>query len=302
MDEYCPFDLEPDPTVLGLAPFSHETHYGLQVGFKTAEPTSSTVRLLLHGVGGNAQSWTPLLQEYRRAGAPTGDLLVPDLPGFGYSQNIRSALPAADVGRMLLDLARDHGWQEVELVGHSMGGFLALDMAAHQHREVSRLTIVSGAYFSVVDTVNHLWRSLRTNRGTAVSYLSMQTLAALGPVGPALMNGAIAAGLANPLLSGMVADPARLKPGIRHSLLTNLRPRAFSLAAKNGKDYDAHAVWSRVDVPTRALFGREDHLVPPADADRLASAIPKADVEILEGVGHFAHVERPAATRGFIDG
>ncbi len=60
MDEYCPFDLEPDPTELGLTPFSHETHYGLQVGFKTAEPTSPTVRLLLHGVGGNATS--PILE------------------------------------------------------------------------------------------------------------------------------------------------------------------------------------------------------------------------------------------------
>ena len=302
MDEYCPFDLEDDLAAFGLVPYQFDAAYGSQVGYRSAEPTSSTVRLLLHGVGGTAVSWTPLLQEYQRMGQPIGDVVIPDLPGFGASENRRSDLWAEDVGLMLIEMVRHFGWEQIHLVGHSMGGFLALDMASQKHHEVERLTIVSGAYFSVIDTANGPLRALRTHRGTAISYLGMRALAAFGPLGSWLMRAVLALNLSKPLLSGMVAEPDRLKPKVRRALLVNLRPRAFSLAAKNGVAYSAGEAWGRIDVPTKALFGREDGLVPPVDADRLAAALPKAEIHMLEGVGHFAHIERPSATREFFEG
>ena len=66
-------------------------------GFRTLEPTSDTVCLLLHGVGGNRVSWTPLLTELILQRGRLPDLLIPDLPGFGESEN--RDLPPGSHGR-----------------------------------------------------------------------------------------------------------------------------------------------------------------------------------------------------------
>jgi pimeloyl-ACP methyl ester carboxylesterase len=291
--DYCPHQVVPDLRPFGLTPYVDTSPFGRQVGFRSAQPTGETLLVLLHGVGGNASSWSPLLTELRSTGAPLPDLLIPDLPGFGESENETTELLASEVGGYLLDLANRLGWRRVHLVGHSMGGFLALDMASRGDPRIARLSTISGAYFGIIRTVNHPLVAWRTDRMAAASYASMRALARLGRLGTLAMKFAANTPLANLLLTGLIATPPELNRSVRRSVLTNLRPRSFALAAKNGIAYDATQRWARITVPTMGIFGTEDHLVPPRDAHEFADALPEATVTILPGVAHFAHLERP---------
>ncbi len=129
-DRYCPHEIVTDPQAFGLVAYAEDSPFGRQAGFKTVQPTAETVCLLLHGVGGSRVSWTPLLTELNAQNGRLPDLIIPDLPGFGESRNVTSRLDAATVGEYLMDLVARHGWTRVHLIGHSMGGFLGLDMAS----------------------------------------------------------------------------------------------------------------------------------------------------------------------------
>ena len=291
--DYCPHQVVPDLRAFGLTPYADDSRFGRQVGFRTPQRTGETLLLLLHGVGGNASSWSPLLTELCSSGARFPDLLIPDLPGFGQSENRTSQLRASEVGGYLLDLATRLGWSRVHLVGHSMGGFLALDMASRADPRITRLLTISGAYFGIIRTVNHPLSAWRTDRAAAALYASMRWLARLGGVGTLAMRALANTPFANVPLAGLIASPRELNDSVRRSVLTNLQPRSFALAARNGIAYDAAQRWGRITVPTVGIFGTEDHLVPPRDAHEFADALPKANVTILPGVAHFAHLERP---------
>lgn len=259
-----------------------------------------TVTLMLHGVGGTWATWTPLLQCARDHSVELGDLLLVDLPGFGGSQNRQAHLAVEQVGAVLWDLVAELGWTQVRLAGHSMGGFLALDMASRDTGRATSVNVVSGAYFSIVETVQAPLRSLATHRSAALAYLALRVVAQTGALGIAAVKAAERLGLMPLLLKGVLAHPTELPPGLIGYLTGAMAPKSFLLAAQNGKHYDPAAQWARIAVPVRATFGSEDRLVPPADMARLSAAIPDAAVTIIDDVGHFGHIERPAAVLSFL--
>ncbi len=305
---YCPFDLVDDPGAFELVP-----HADLRTAFGStyvvaSEPSQDTVKVFLHGVGSSWTAWTPLLQQAARDDARLGDVLLLDLPGFGRSENELGHLHAELVGSEVIAVARELGWSSIELVGHSMGGFLALDMASRGHVEIVDVSVISGAYFSIIDTVRHLtsareaWRSVLRGRPAARPYAAMTALAAAGPLATPLLRILHRTGTLPYLLTATAAHPHLLRDSVLDAIAENLRPAAFQLAARNGDGYDAAARWAEIGVPLRALFGRDDELVPPADAGRLEACRPGVRTEIVDGVAHFCPLERPDLALAFLLG
>ncbi len=255
---------------------------------------------MLHGVGGTWATWTPLLQCARDHGVEFGDILLVDLPGFGRSENREAHLGVEQVGAALWDLVAELGWSQVRLVGHSMGGFLALDMASRDTGRATSVNVVSGAYFSIVETVQAPLRSLATHRSAALAYLALRLVAQTGAFGFALVKAAERLGLMPLLLKGVIAHPTQLPPGLIGYLTGAMAPKSFLLAAQNGKHYDPDAQWSRITLPVRATFGSKDHLVPPPDMARLSATVADVAVTMIDDVGHFGHIERPTAVLSFL--
>jgi pimeloyl-ACP methyl ester carboxylesterase len=296
-EDYCPYDIVNDLADLDLMAGHYEIDFGRLFFVRSRARRSPSVRLFLHGVGGTWASWSPLIQQTRHDALDLGDCIFVDLPGFGRSENRLGQLHAAAVGKALLDAVCSEGWQEVNLVGHSMGGFLALDMASRADQRIKSCSIISGAYFSIIETVQAPLRTLKRDPNAAVAYLSLSALAYLGPLGPRLMETANDVHAMPFLLRNTVAHPALLRPSVLDNMARNMRPRSFLLAAQNGKGYNPFSQWSKITVPLYALFGSADHLVPPVpDAERLGRVQPQARIDIVEDVGHFAHIERPART------
>jgi pimeloyl-ACP methyl ester carboxylesterase len=260
------------------------------------------VTLFLHGVGGTWAVWTPLLEVAATLGLDLGDVLLVDLPGFGASENRHGHLGAEAIGPLLRGLARDLGWSEIRLVGHSMGGFLALDMASRRPPDISSVYVVSGAYFSIVDTVQRPLRSLVTSPSSALAYGQLVALAKAGAAGTVLLEALDRSRLLPLFLRGLFAHPYELPRGVVSYLARSAAPASFLLAAQNADGYHAAARWRQIQVPLRATFGAGDRLVPPTDMMRLERAVPHAITACLPDVAHFGLIERPDLVASFLFG
>jgi pimeloyl-ACP methyl ester carboxylesterase len=127
--------------------------------------------------------------------------------------------------------------------------------------------------------------------------------------GPALARAAIAPARRRPercraSILGAAGDPSRLRPGGREAALLDeaaarLRHadlRAMTSWASSGLRIGALAAAATVTAPALVIVGERDRLTPPADVERLARALGGARMVRLPGVGHFPHIEAPAAT------
>lgn len=295
---YCPYDLDLDPAALGLT-FDHAaTRFGRLQVVRSPRVTSEVCTLFLHGVGATWAQWTPLLREAARCGRPFHDVGLVDLPGFGGSENLLGNLAMDVVGSELLALVRRLGYPRVRVVGHSMGGFLTLDMASRRHSMIESVHVVAGAYFSIIRTVRSPLCELFESPIVTALYGGLNLMSAVGSPAGVLANIIGGTRLADPFLKPFAVRPHELKPRVRESLYQDLRPKSFLLAAQNGHGYEPQDQWSKISVPLTGVFGRQDELVPPSDMRRLAAAVPHAELTLVDDAAHLVHIERPAQTLG----
>lgn len=236
----------------------HEVHC-LEFG------TGDRVLLLLHGLSGSSRWWArnipELCKKYR--------LLVPDLVGFGRSRG-RASLPPIDQAAILLcEWLDTMELQRVMLVGHSMGGQIAVHLAARDPSRLEKLVLVDSA---------GLPRSLSI--GALVRF----------------------AAEAAPLWRW--GDP-RFLPTIAGDALT-AGPRVLLRAIWHILHDDVRPLLPKVTVPTLIIWGERDTLVPLADAYAFRQGIRGARLAILRGAAHNPMVDRPSdfnrLLQRFLDG
>jgi pimeloyl-ACP methyl ester carboxylesterase len=232
--------------------------------------------VLLHGVGADKGEWAlsaPLLSRTRR-------LVAPDLLGHGGTDK-----PSANVDyriRLLADvvveaLERTEGLpRPVDLLGHSLGGAVALDVARRHPRLVRRLVLVDAAGLP--------------------PRVALDPLAASLPFAPSGFDDSrrlLERSVGSPWLSHpLVAFAASLYKGRRRN-----RPQLLKLlaAVAAGEDSQAPAGLARIPHRTLVLWGDRDRIFPLATGRRLAAALPSARLEILPRCGHVPPTERPLA-------
>jgi pimeloyl-ACP methyl ester carboxylesterase len=301
-DEYFPFELDSDPAEVGLTPEFCDGPFGRLHYLRSPERTSGHATVFLHGVANDWTTWTPILRLARTRGPGLGDVVLVDLPGFGESENTKDHLDSREVGELVLGLAHRLGYRTLRLVGHSMGGFLALDMASRHPDDVTSVHLVAGAYFSVVRTVQSPWLSLIVRRKVATAYLSQSALATFGSPGLRAFALLRRSGLLPLTLRGFLAYPWRANRTFLDRLALGMRPRSFLLAAQNGLDHRPGVLWRRIRCPLVAVFGVKDKLVPVADMVDLRRVCEHAETHLLDSCAHFPHVEMPERTYAFLFG
>lgn len=308
---YCPYPVLNQPDVFGLRTHEFESAYGNQTWLMSAaaEASSRTLEVYLHGVGGSWASWTPLLQHQKESGfassARAAERVFVNLPGYGWSENTRRDLDIAAVGDMIMAELSSFGMADrrVRLVGHSMGGFLALDLANRYEEEIADVRLVCGAPLSVLAATKTSLRVNLRDRPKIGSALAIMTLLRrLGPSGKALVWSAHRAGLMPMMLRNTTADPRALRKDVLKVTAEELKPIAFSFAMANGPGYDPAVRWGAVRQPVRALFGAYDGLVPPSDGLELQELLPQAEVAVEQNAGHYLPIERPDVLAAFLEG
>jgi proline iminopeptidase len=236
-----------------------------------------------------------------------GRLIYYDQRGRGRS----SPSPAKDVtiDSEVADLEtlRLHlGVGPVALLGHSWGGVLAMEYATRHPDNVSRLVLLNTAPAS-----NREWRAFLSAWRGGRSGSDAAALTALTRR-PAYAAGEVAA---DTELYRIVFRTASRDPQVCERIVSRLRAQftpAKVVASRVIEDrllrdtlehdgYDIASRLSRLRVPTLVVHGAHD-FVPVRMAERIASSIPEARLEILSDCGHFSYAERPAAMRDVVCG
>jgi pimeloyl-ACP methyl ester carboxylesterase len=279
---------------LGLRRRSVVTPLGRVVVRAGRATGSATATILLHGAAGSWTTWTPLIVASDRTPAPLADLVIPDLPGWGESGALPAEAGVAAMSDAVAAVARGLGYTSWRVVGHSLGGFLALDLAARHPRETASATLVSPSGAAVVDAVRRPLRGGIRLPAFAGMLATMRALAALGPVGRVLAPALHRVGALRPLAAPLFARPRAVHRSVVAALAHEVRPASFARAARHASGYDLDA-WRRITCPVEAVRGEADVFAGATDAAAFGARIGGFHEIVLDDAGHFAHIERPDA-------
>lgn len=252
----------------------------------------------LHGAAGTWTTFGTLLPE-----APAQDRVLLDLPGWGESTAGARLehFTIEAMARAVTGVLNALGYRRWHLVGHSMGGFLALHLAAAWPERTASVAAVSATTFGVSEAARGPLRSLRRFPAFVGMQLLMRSLAALGPAGHALVRAAGTTSLIGPLVSPFFADPAVIPATEIRRLGTDARPASFTAGARAAAHYDFDQ-WRCILCPVLATRGDSDVFTPPSDLARLAAILPQARTVTIPRCGHFANLEQPEEVQRLIEG
>ena len=249
-------------------------------------PAAGVPVVVLHGFTGSAQAMAPLTE--RLAVRLAARIISPDLVGYGRSE-VPDDLDLYRVESMagqVAGLADALGCETFHLVGYSMGGRVALRLGCTGSRRLRSLTLI-GASAGIADPAE---RRLRAEADAARAERIGADLAAF-----------VDEWMADPLFAGQAAmGEAHLQAARDQRLASNPQGLARSLAAGGtGAMEPLHERLADCDTPTRLLVGAHDAKFC-AIADQLAAGLPRACVTHIDGAGHAAQVEQPAAAAAAI--
>lgn len=205
--------------------------------------------ILVHGLSGSLRWWVRNVQ----ALAQDHRVYLVDLPGFGTMRRMRTRFALVNVAQWLLAWMDAVGIQKAHLVGHSMGGYICIWIAAHRPEVVSRMVLISPA---VLSRIRHVF-GYTLPLLHAIRYLTISFFFILA------------------------YDALRAGP------LTLLR------AAQDLLSQDTQEDIKKVAVPTLLVWGENDTLVPSSVGHLLQAQIPHSQLLILHRAGHVSMYDQP---------
>ncbi|MCA1782760.1 MAG: alpha/beta fold hydrolase [Dermatophilaceae bacterium] len=245
---------------------------------------SGPVVLFIHGILGSQKQWAHLVDEMD----DEHRVLVPDLFGHGESAKPLGDYSLSAHAAAMRDLLDHLGIERVTLVGHSLGGGIAMQFFYLFPDRVDRLVLVASG--GLGREVNPILRS-------ATLPLAEQVLSVAASTPVLSRLEALGSGLAR-LGWRPGADLSAVWHGFtslgdtesRHAFLATTR----AVIDIGGQSISAHDhLESVLPVPTMIVWGSKDRMIPAWHALSAQRSLPHCRVELFEGAGHFPHLEDP---------
>jgi pimeloyl-ACP methyl ester carboxylesterase len=233
--------------------------------------------VLLHGIATDRRIWDLVLGHL----GDTRRVLAPDLPGFGESPPVGEDFDLREVADWIVDgLAQEGVAGPFDLVGHSLGGGIAIVLAAAHPQLVRRLVLVAPA-------------------GLRPFPLAISALLAAGADAVlAARRGAVA--LTDTwwgrrvLLALTAADAAALPPTLARQMVeASATAKRTAPALATITSSDLRPMLARTRVPLGVIWGEADRTVPIRALDDLLQVRPDANVTRMQGAGHVPMIEQP---------
>lgn len=264
------------------------TLHGERIAYR--DEGAGEVLLLIHGMGGSSSSWRELVPRL----ATKYRVIAPDLLGHGESDKPRGDYSVGAFAVWLRDLLDSLGITKATIVGHSLGGGIAMQFA-HQHRDYcQRLILISSG--GLGGDVGSLLRLM----SLPGSELALSLLASR-PV--------LHAGNALRIRLSLDGKTTRFSETLRaQAWLTDRDSRyAFLRTLRSVVDHRGQAVCAlnrlhrNADLPSLIITGDQDRVIPVAHAHAAHAALPDSRLHVLPDVWHHPQTERPDTVATLID-
>jgi pimeloyl-ACP methyl ester carboxylesterase len=221
--------------------------------------------LVLHGAGGLAPD-APFLSGL----AAHGHVIAPTHPGFG-----RAVLPdwvdnVDDLAYMYLDLLDALDLRDVTMVGFSLGGWIAAEIAVKSTARIARLVLVDAVGIKISDRLTRDVVDIFATDPAEIRRLTFHDPA-------------------------KALDPALLSDEALDVFARNREAAALYLWEPYAHNPKLTRRLHRIDVPTLVLWGESDGIVKPAYGRAYSERIPGARFELIAAAGHAPQVEQPDA-------
>ena len=217
--------------------------------------------LFLHGAGGLA-GWLPSFERL----SERHDVIVPEHPGFGSSDEPTWIRHVPDMAMYYLDFLDELGLDGVHLIGHSLGGWIAAELAVRNASRLKTLTLLAPAGIRVKGFPtgdNFIWSPEETARNLfhdqSFAKMALEQTPSEEEAERMLHNRFMAAKLG--------WDPRWYSPDLERWL-------------------------HRITLPTLVIWGAEDKLLPARYAQLWGERVPGAKVDIIPACGHIPQVEK----------
>ena len=218
--------------------------------------------LFLHG-GNGASLWLPFMEKL----SERFDVIVPEHPGYGQSDTPDWLDGVGDLAYFYLDFIEQFRLERVHLVGASIGGWIAAELAIRDCSRLSTVTLIASAGIHVKGVAKgdlFMWSPEETIRNLIHDKALAEKMLAIPMDEPAM-------------LTAIKNREATAKLG--------WQPRFYNP--------DLPKWLHRINVPALLVWGAEDRLIPAAYGPAFKELIPGARLEIFKDCGHLPQVEKP---------
>lgn len=210
--------------------------------------------------------------------------LRPDVYGFGGSPAPPAGMSLDDVAAAVIAAVDAHGVATVSLVGLSMGGYVAFALLRRWADRIARLVLADTRAGADGDQAraDRLAMAERVRAEDSVeSIVEPMTARLLAPASAIEFH---------------ISDPVRGR--IRRATPAGVAAAQEAMALRP----DSTPLLASIAVPTLVLVGAQDAVTPPEEAERMAAAIPGAQLQVLAGAGHLSNLESWGAFNAAVDG
>jgi pimeloyl-ACP methyl ester carboxylesterase len=216
--------------------------------------------VLVHGLGSRAEDWANLMPQLKQAGF---HVYAIDLLGYGRSARpVDAAYSIPEEAQYVDDFLVQRGLEKVNLVGWSMGGWVAMRAALDHPERIGRLVLCDSG-------------GIRFQPGFTVLDFEPDTI-------PAVRR----------LYRMLMPQPAELPDFLVSDMLRKFRELNWVVDRSARSMFRGNDLLdgklSGLEVPTLIIWGKQDHLIPLATGISMHQQIPQSVLEIYDGCGHLA--------------
>jgi pimeloyl-ACP methyl ester carboxylesterase len=268
----------------------HVNLHGHDLAFRRAG--SGPTVLLIHGMAGSSRAWKAVMPRL----AERYDVIAPDLPGHGDSAPPTGDYSLGNLAATLRDLLGVLDVARATIVGQSLGGGVAMQLA-YQHPEVAaRLVLVCSG--GLGREVTWMIRALALPGADYVAPVVFPGF--VRDLGERVAGAATRIGVRAPRLAEMWGAYATLTSAEHRAAFLRTVHAVIDAGGQSVSATDR--LYLAAVMPTLIVWGEDDRIIPVAHAYAAHDAMPGSRLEVFEGVGHFPHAEEPERfTRVLLD-
>jgi pimeloyl-ACP methyl ester carboxylesterase len=235
----------------------------IRIHYWVRGPENGPPVVLVHGLGGRSEDWHNLAPYLVAAGYR---VFMPDLPGYGRSGKPRDfSYSIADEANAVVGFMDALGLKQVDLGGHSMGGWIVQRIAFEHPERVKKLMLFDSA--GIHD--KPAWDTALFTPTTTAEVVKLDAL--LMPHPPH----------APEFITRDILRISRSDAWIIH------RAMADMLSGREVTDSELPAL----RMPVLIVWGSEDHIIPLADGEKMHQLVPESQLDVVQGCGHLAPVQ-----------